>query len=142
MEVRADIAVQPARRIQIGKGIMPPIVVRLDGNCIDENHYVFAMPVLVGATTNLPENALVGGALTVTSETPPSLGCTAVFVIPNLSISRAGKYRLRVDIYRVSYDDPNGATLLAQLPTNRITVREEKCPPHCPSKFKPLRITR
>ncbi|KAH6898229.1 hypothetical protein B0T10DRAFT_577820 [Thelonectria olida] len=133
MSVRADIGIQPPKKVQIGETIRQSVIVRFDISCIEEGYYCFAMPVLIGASSHLPENVLVGGGIIMATLVPEELGCSAVFVAPNFVITHSGKYRLRVDIYKVAYSDPNGATLLAQLTTSRISAREGRAPEHIPT---------
>jgi len=136
------IVVQPPTQIAANTQFYPPVVAGARMADTAREHtdlsYVFATAVLLDPTGNVLEG-LLGGALVVTGASLPdaqgrgggggssALGNSAslYFVFPDLHISWAGSYSIRVDVYVVDYDDPQGAKLLEQAETRPIAVYDE-----------------
>ncbi|KAJ9137105.1 hypothetical protein NKR23_g9364 [Pleurostoma richardsiae] len=135
------VVVSPPQQGSANTILYPPLVARTREEGLvgaDPSYsYVFAMAVLLDANGNVLEGQL-GGNTVVTGVfmldnngstgggSSSSAGRSSLyFAFPDLYVAYAGTYTLRVDVYLVDYDNPNGARLLAQAETRPFTVYEE-----------------
>jgi len=147
----ASIAVQPPTQNPTNTQLYPPVVARIraDGIASAEQSdfaYLFAMAVLLDHNGNILEGQL-GGTPVVTgmhmldgsggSGSSSSAPSSLYFAFPDLYMSWAGTYSIRIDVYVVDYHDPNGARLLAQAETRSIAVYDEDVAVERPGKRDP-----
>ncbi|KAF4961871.1 hypothetical protein FSARC_10011 [Fusarium sarcochroum] len=53
---------------------------------------------------------------------------TIYFPFTDLAIPYEGAYKIRVDVYKAAYEDPDGYTFQEQTKSNRITIVSEAVP--------------
>ncbi|CAM1505064.1 Fc.00g107010.m01.CDS01 [Cosmosporella sp. VM-42] len=119
------IAVQPPSRVQAGKPLYPPVIARMSTRRTQVGSYFFAMAVLLEADGNVVDGCLDGNVIATgvpVDQTSSSSSPSLVFVFPDLTISYAGTYSIRLDIYKVSYANSDGATLDDEVETASISV--------------------
>ncbi|KAK7417222.1 hypothetical protein QQZ08_011701 [Neonectria magnoliae] len=123
-----SIAVQPPRETQVGQIIYPPVIGNLVCRRPHERYYFFAMVVLLGVDGTVIDGGFAG--TTVSTGTPlagaDSSRHSVVFVFPDISISYEGTYKIRMDVYKVAYEDPDKATLNTQVETRSISIVSEE----------------
>lgn len=86
------------------------------------------MSVLIGSGGNVVEGMLAGTTLVTApdlGEASSSTSTSVFFPFLDLSINYEGTYKIRVDVYKVAYEDPNGATLYEQIDSNRIKISND-----------------
>ena len=135
-----SIVVQPPSQTTIDTQFYPPLVAKtgVTPSSVDDNYsYLFAMAVLLDHNGEVLEGQLQGtGTLSTgislmdyngnqgggsSSAGQPSI----YFTFPDLYVLYAGTYTIRVDVYVVDYEDPQGAQLIQQTESRQITVHEE-----------------
>lgn len=119
------IAVQPPSEIQLSQTLYPPIVAKMSARRAHQGVYFFAMAVLLREDGYVLDGYLGGNTVStgvLVNENGSSSRSSIVFVFPELSIQYEGVFSVRLDLYQVSYEDPEGATLEDQVETSRISV--------------------
>ncbi|KAM0590956.1 hypothetical protein ACHAP1_005861 [Verticillium nonalfalfae] len=120
-----SIAVQPPTETQTCRPIYPPVVaqthVRAGGR--HNNTHLFATAALLDDQGRVLDGQL-GGALVATGYAVEDRGSgsrqqSVAFAFPDLALTYAGVYSIRVDVYRVNYDDgdTDNATMIEQAET-------------------------
>ncbi|KAG7135148.1 hypothetical protein HYQ45_007009 [Verticillium longisporum] len=120
-----SIAVQPPTETQTCRPIYPPVVaqthVRAGGR--HNNTHLFATAALLDDQGRVLDGQL-GGALVATGYAVEDRGSgsrhqSVAFAFPDLALTYAGVYSIRVDVYRVNYDDgdTDNATMIDQAET-------------------------
>lgn len=131
------IAVQPPSQVQVGTPI-PPVVATIRSRREHQGFYFFAMVVLIGSDGTILEVGL-GGNLVSTGILLDDASSRSrrhvVFAFSDLSIAYEGTYSLRLDLYKVAYENPDGATLEEQIETTGITVLNTRVPRSRPCKL-------
>ncbi|KAF7553960.1 hypothetical protein G7046_g6955 [Stylonectria norvegica] len=120
-----SVAVQPPSWAQVGSPLLSPIIAKRTTRRSHTGFYFFAMAVLLGPDGNVVDGGIGGNYISTGvqfDETESTSRPTTVFVFPDLSVSYGGTYLIRLDIYKVSYDNPEGATLDGQIETSSISV--------------------
>lgn len=134
---RTIIAVQPPPRVQTTIPLYPPPIAEYSLRPNDPSVYYFAIAELLDEQGNVLEGSL-RGLKTVTGvqleEHRSSSRAHFVFVFSNLSITYEGTYRIRLDVYKVAYEAPNGVTFVGQAESNHITAYSSPVPGGRPSK--------
>ncbi|KAF7556875.1 hypothetical protein G7Z17_g1130 [Cylindrodendrum hubeiense] len=115
-----SIAVQPPQEVQVGQTLYPSVIAKMTSRSSNERYYFFSMAVLLGHNGVVIEEVLVG----TTVSTGVVVGSSVVFLFPGLSIATQGVYKIRLDVYKVAYEDPNGAAFYTQTETRGISVLE------------------
>ncbi|KAH7162219.1 hypothetical protein B0J13DRAFT_3728 [Dactylonectria estremocensis] len=113
-----SIAVQPPQAAQAGQVLYPPVIAKMTTRSSHERHYYFSMAVLLDYNGTVIEGGLAGNAVS----TGVLAGSHVVFVFPDLSIVTPGEYNIRLDVYKVAYEDPSGATFSTQTATRDISI--------------------
>jgi len=135
-----SIVVQPPSQTSVDTQFYPPLVARtrVAPSAADDGYsYLFAMAVLLDHNGDALEGQLQGtGTLSSgvslmdyngsrgggsSSSGQPSV----YFTFPDLFVLYAGTYSVRVDVYVVDYEDPQGAQLVQQTESRSITVHED-----------------
>lgn len=119
------IAVQPPSEIQLSQTLYPPIVAKMSARRAHRGVYFFAMAVLLREDGYVLDGYLGGNVVStgvLVNENGSSSRSSIVFVFPDLNILCEGVFSVRLDLYRVSHEDPEGATLEDQVETSRISV--------------------
>lgn len=127
------IAVRPPSRAQTGTLLAPPVVAQLRSKQVGRaGIHFFTTAVLLDAAGCVAEGLLDG----TTAATGVVLDAsTIIFAFPDLSIAAAGSYTIRLDVYGLYPESVDGATLIAQLETSEISVRDGPVPSQRPCKF-------
>ena len=135
-----SIVVQPPSQTSVDTQFYPPLVARTrvaPAAVNDDYGYVFAMAVLLDHNGDALEGQLQGtGTLSSGMSlvdtgsrgggSSSSLGEPSIyFAFPDLYVLYAGTYTIRVDVYVVDYEDPQGTQLIQQTETRSITVHED-----------------
>lgn len=132
----ASLTVRPPSRAQAGVVMTPPTVVQ-----ISDKNWVNAMEMRFLAHAALLEGGEDGRVLEddgLFMGTKAAVGVfvdphTAVFAFPDLAIRDAGRYTIRIDVYR---QDDVGASFLEHLWTPPISVYNGNVPIERPCKYR------
>ena len=145
----AAIVVQPPSQTMTNTPFYPPVVARtrvegLVGAEQTDYSYVFAMAVLLDSNGNVLEGQLGGTVMATGTSVVENWGSggggssrsrsALYFVFPDLFVSFAGTYTIRIDVYLVDYVDPEGARLMDQAETRIVSVFGEQVAVERPSK--------
>lgn len=130
----ATLTCQPPTKASAGSSLYPPIVAELHGQQGEDIH-MFATAVLVDSH-GVVQDGLMQGTTAATGVASSSSDST-LFAFTDLSITQQGMYTVRLDIYRVSSTDANGATLVAQVDSTSVTVQAAQVPTQQPCKTTP-----
>ncbi|KAH7252571.1 hypothetical protein BKA59DRAFT_165056 [Fusarium tricinctum] len=126
-----DIAVQPPSRAQVSTMLCPPPVARLTFKGAMPGYYFFAMALLTTRNGDIVEGGLLGtttvSGLDLTAASGSSRN-TIYFTFNELAISLEGAFKIRIDVYKVPYENPDGCTFHAQERTSHVTVVNEPVP--------------
>lgn len=99
--------------------------------------YLFAMAVLLDSE-GVVLNDELGGTLIAsgveTNDGSSSRRPSTFFSFPDLTISNTGTFTIRIDIYQVDNDDPQGATMMEQVETRKIDAYEDPVAAQKPCK--------
>lgn len=128
-----SIAVQPPQEAQVGEVLYPTIIAKMPTRSSDEGYYFFSMAILLGHDGSVIDGALAGAALS----TGVVVDSHVVFVFSDLSITLQGEYKIRLDVYKVTYEDPNGAAFNTQTETRGISVVERVAHQAKPCMYNP-----
>ncbi|ODA76782.1 hypothetical protein RJ55_07297 [Drechmeria coniospora] len=130
-----DVSVQPPSRVQTGRRLYPPVVVRHSVSDADAGHH-FATVVLVdeeGAVVDADLDGIKAASrleLGGSGEAGPS---TLVFAFADLRIAREGTFVIRVDVYHVAPAGAAGAVLVGQVQTRPIRASAAETAAESPS---------
>jgi len=151
-----SVAVQPPTQTRTCASVYPPVVVRgrASSTAQTDAAYAFAMVVLKDGEGNVLSDYLAPDSTTTTGIfIPESRNCgggggggdgssgpmgsgSVAFLFPDLAVPYTGSYSIRVDIYKVDYDDPHqGAVLVDQVETRRFVVYDADVPVQGPCKL-------
>ncbi|SPJ73071.1 uncharacterized protein FTOL_02800 [Fusarium torulosum] len=126
-----DIAVQPPSRAQASTMLRPPPVAKLTFRESMPGYYFFAMALLTTRNGDIVEGGLLGtttvSGLDLTAASGSSRN-TIYFTFNEFAISPEGVYKIRIDVYKVPYENSDGCTFHAQERTSRVTVVNEPVP--------------
>ncbi|KAM0230783.1 hypothetical protein ACHAPO_009066 [Fusarium lateritium] len=126
-----SIAVQPPSRAQVSTILYPPLVAEFNFKGSAPGFYFFAMAVLLTRNGDIVEHGLSGTTsvtgMDVTSHTGSSR-TTIYFPFTDLSLLYEGAYKIRVDVYKVAYENSDGYIFQDQIKTSRITAVNEDVP--------------
>ncbi|KAJ4268872.1 hypothetical protein NW762_002943 [Fusarium torreyae] len=89
------------------------------------------MAYLLTRNGDLIEGGLMGTTTVTGVDLTAMIGSsrtTIYFPFTDLSIPYDGAYKIKVDVYKVAYEDPDGYTFQEQTKSNRITVVNEAVP--------------
>ncbi|KAI9166432.1 hypothetical protein HJFPF1_02533 [Paramyrothecium foliicola] len=132
---QASVAVQPPAWAQAETSVYPHVIGKLTVRPADPSVYYFAMASLVDTSGGATAEGL-NGITTITGTVLDGSNAsreTVVFPFFETSVSDAGNFRVRLDIYKISYGSPDGATLVAQVQTNSFGVSKSPVPSYRPS---------
>jgi hypothetical protein len=105
--------------------LCPPPVAKLTFRGSMPGYYFFAMALLTTFNEDIVEGGLLGtttvSGLDLTAASGSSRN-TIYFVFNELAISLEGVYKIRIDVYKVPYDNLDGCTFYAQETSSRVTV--------------------
>ncbi|KAM0334452.1 hypothetical protein ACHAQA_001479 [Verticillium albo-atrum] len=135
-----SIAVQPPTETQVYRAIYPPVVaqtrVRAGGR--HDNTHLFATAALLDADGRVLDGQL-GGSLVATGYAVEDRAAggrhqAIAFAFPDLVLTYAGVYSIRVDVYRVNYEsgDTDNATMIEQAETELFYALTEAVAPQRP----------
>ncbi|KAL4726414.1 hypothetical protein ACLX1H_007096 [Fusarium chlamydosporum] len=130
------ITVQPPSRARVSTILDPPLVAELTFKGSVPGHYFFAMALLVTRDGDIVEGGLAGTTSVTGMDVTAYIGSsktTIYFPFTDLGILHEGAYKIRVDVYKVAYENPDGCTFQEQTKSNRITVANEDVPAGSPS---------
>ncbi|KAI6772790.1 hypothetical protein HG530_003748 [Fusarium avenaceum] len=126
-----DIAVQPPSRAQVSTMLCPPPIAKLTFKGSMPGHHFFAMALLTTRNGDVVEGGLLGtttvSGLDLTAASGSSRN-TIYFTFNEIAISLEGGFKVRIDVYKVPYDNPDGCSFHAQEKTSRVTVVNEPIP--------------
>ncbi|XXG96781.1 hypothetical protein Hte_003072 [Hypoxylon texense] len=130
------IEVQPPAQVQAGAVLYPPLVISSDSG----DAYDFVQVCLVDSYGRILEDQL-HGTLSTSGKTlndrssSRSGGSTVYSVFPDLAVSYAGAYTLRVNALRMDYNSTDGAgvILTASTSTAQILVYDQSVATEVPS---------
>lgn len=126
------IAVQPPSRARVSTILHPPLVAELTFKGPLPGYYFFAMALLLTRNGDIVEGGLAGNTSVTGVDLTAHIGSsrtTIYFPFTDLGVLCEGSYKIRVDVYKVSYDNPDGCTYQEQTKSSRITVVNEEVPP-------------
>ncbi|KAF5972733.1 hypothetical protein FBULB1_8611 [Fusarium bulbicola] len=125
-----SIVIQPPARAQVSTTLHPPLVAELNFRGAVTGHYFFAMAFLLTREGNIVEGGLSGTTSVngVDVTTAGSSRTTIYFPYTDLAILAEGAYKIRVDVYKVAYDRPDGYGLQALVKSSRVAVVNEAVP--------------
>ncbi|KAF5674226.1 hypothetical protein FDENT_10097 [Fusarium denticulatum] len=125
-----SIVVQPPARAQVSTTLHPPVVAELNFRGAVTGHYFFAMVFLLTREGNIVEGGLSGTTSVngVDVTTAGASRTTIHFPYTDLAILAEGAYKIRVDVYKVAYENPNGYDFQAHAKSSRVTVVNEAVP--------------
>ncbi|KAF4945957.1 hypothetical protein FGADI_11565 [Fusarium gaditjirri] len=125
-----SIVVQPPSRAQVSTTLHPPLVAELNFRGAAPGHYFFAMAFLLTREGNIVERGLLGTTSVngVDVTTAGASRTTIYFPYTDLSILVEGTYKIRVDVYKVAFDDPGGCEFQEHAKSSRVTVVNEAVP--------------
>ncbi|KAH7188240.1 uncharacterized protein B0J16DRAFT_89652 [Fusarium flagelliforme] len=130
------IAVQPPSRARISTIFYPPLVAELTFKGPLPGYYFFAMALLLTRNGDIVEEGLTGTTSVTGVDITAHIGSsrtTIYFPFTDLGVLAEGSYKIRVDVYKGSYENPDGFTYQEQTKSSRITVVNEEVPPGNPS---------
>ncbi|KAF4442309.1 hypothetical protein FACUT_2126 [Fusarium acutatum] len=125
-----SIVIQPPARAQVLTTLYPPLVAELNFRGALTGHYFFAMVFLLTREGNIVEGGLSGTTSVngVDVTTAGASRTTIHFPYKDLAIIAEGAYKIRVDVYKVAYDNPDGYDFQAHAKSSRVTVVNEAVP--------------
>ncbi|EXA49027.1 hypothetical protein FOQG_08342 [Fusarium oxysporum f. sp. raphani 54005] len=125
-----SIVVQPPARAQVSTTLRPPLVAELNFRGAVPGHYFFAMAFLLTREGNIVEGGLSGTTSVngVDVTTAGASRTTIHFPYTDLAILVEGAYKIRVDVYKVAYDNTDGYDFQEHAKSSRVTVVNEAVP--------------
>ncbi|KAJ4044201.1 hypothetical protein NW753_003692 [Fusarium oxysporum] len=125
-----SIVVQPPARAQVSTTLHPPLVAELNFRGAVPGHYFFAMAFLLTREGNIVEGGLSGTTSVngVDVTTAGASRTTIHFPYTDLAILVEGAYKIRVDVYKVAYDNTDGYDFQEHAKSSRVTVVNEAVP--------------
>ncbi|KAM3561919.1 hypothetical protein MY1884_002104 [Beauveria asiatica] len=127
------IAVRPPCRAQTRTLLAPPVVVQMSSDQCNSSvgiHF-FTTAVLLDPSSGAVAEGLLEGTTATTGVLVDVT--TIIFAFPDLSIAAPGSYTMRLDVYGMYPHSTDGATLIAQLETDTISVGDDPVASHRPS---------
>jgi hypothetical protein len=126
-----SIVVQPPSRTRVSTILHPPLVAEFTFKGSVPGFYFFAMAILLSRNGDIVEHGLAGTTSVMGMDVTALVGSsrtTIYFPFTDLGVLYEGSYKIRVDVYKVAYDDQNGYTFQDQTKSSRITVVNEDVP--------------
>ncbi|OAA46768.1 hypothetical protein BBO_03323 [Beauveria brongniartii RCEF 3172] len=130
---RVVIAVHPPCRAQTRTLLAPPVIVQMSSyqsNCSPGIHF-FTTAVLLDPSSGAVAEGLLEGTTATTGVLLDAN--TIIFAFSDLSIAAPGSYTMRLDVYGMYPHSTDGATLIAQLETDTISVGDDPVASQRPS---------
>ena len=137
---RSRILVQPPSRVQVDKPLNPPIIVRTTIRQTHTESGYFAMAVLIGSNGTVVDGCLNGNYVVsgiLMDETSSSSKSSLVFIFPDLRISSAGTYTIRLDLYKPDHTNGSGMAWFDHVETTNISVVNREVSYRRPCKLAP-----
>lgn len=125
------IAVQPPSRTQVSTILHPPLVAEFNFKGSVSGFYFFAMAILLTRNGDIVEHGLAGTTTVTGMDVTALVGSsrtTIYFPFTDLSLLYEGAYKIRVDVYKVAYENSDGCIFQDQIKTSRITAVNEDVP--------------
>lgn len=111
--------------------LCPPPVAKLTFKGSMSGYHFFAMALLTTRNGDIVEGGLLGtttvSGLDLTAASGSSRN-TIYFTFNEIAIFIEGVFKVRIDVYKVPYENPDGCTFHAQEKTSRVTVVNEPIP--------------
>ncbi|RGP79274.1 hypothetical protein FLONG3_2615 [Fusarium longipes] len=125
------IAVQPPTRTRVSTILYPPLVAEFSFKGAAPGFYFFAMAILLARNGDIVEHGLAGTTSVTGIDVTALVGSsrtTIYFPFTDLGILNEGAYKIRVDVYKVAYEDSSGYAFQDQTKSSRITAVNEDVP--------------